>query len=47
MINGTAPVEAPAPVRRGPAVASAPEAVSDGFTVSSLGSDSALGYSSR
>ena len=51
MINGTAPAEAPppatAPVRRGPAVASAPEAVSDGFTVSSLGSDSALGYSSR
>ncbi len=51
MINGTAPAEAPppapAPVRRGPAVASAPEAVSDGFTVSSLGSDSALGYSAR
>ena len=51
MINGTAPAEAPpptpAPVRRGPAVASAPEAVSDGFTVSSLGSNSTLGYSSR
>lgn len=51
MINGTAPAEsplpAPAPARRGPAVASAPAPVSDGFTVSSLGSDSALGYSSR
>ncbi len=53
MINGTAPAEAPAPAplpapaRRGPAVAGAPAPVSDGitFTVSSLGSDSALGYS--
>ncbi len=47
MINGTAPTEAlpPAPARRGPAVASAPDPVSGGFTVSSLGSDSALGYS--
>lgn len=55
MINGTAPAEAPmpspvpapAPVRRGPAVASGPNAVLDGFTVSSLGGDSALGYSSH
>ena len=49
MINGTAPAETPlpAPARRGPAVASAPAPVSDGFTVSSLGSDSALGYSAR
>jgi hypothetical protein len=51
MINGTAPAEsplpAPAPARRGPAVASATAPASDGFTVSSLGSDSALGYSSR
>ena len=51
MINGTAPAEAPlpapAPARRGPAVASAPAPVSDGFTVSSLGGDSALGYSGR
>ena len=47
MINGTAPTEAlpPAPARRGPAVASAPAAVSGGFAVSSLGSDSALSYS--
>jgi hypothetical protein len=48
MINGTvpeAPPPAPAPARRGPAVASGPTAVSDGFTVSSLGSDGALGYS--
>ena len=49
MINGTTPPEAPAPApdRRGPAVASGPAAVSDGFTVSALGSDRALGYSSR
>ncbi len=50
MINGTAPAEAPpapTPSRRGPAVATAPAPLSDGFTVSSLGSDSALAYSSR
>jgi hypothetical protein len=53
MINGTAPAEAPppapAPGRRGPAVAGAelPSLVSDGFTVGALGSDSALGYSAR
>ncbi|MDP1585480.1 MAG: hypothetical protein Q8M18_18835 [Bradyrhizobium sp.] len=53
MINGTAPAEAPLPAptpvpgRRGPAVASGPAPVSDGFTVSSLGSDSALSYSAR
>ncbi|MDP3692360.1 hypothetical protein [Bradyrhizobium sp.] len=51
MINGTAPAEAPppapAPARRGPAVASGPAAAVDGFTVSALGSDSALGYSAR
>ena len=51
MINGTAPAEAPlpapAPGRRGPAVASGPAPVPDGFTVSSLGSDGALSYSGR
>jgi hypothetical protein len=49
MINGTAPSEAPAPapVRRGPAVASGPAPVSDVFTVSSLASERALGYSAR
>jgi hypothetical protein len=51
MINGTAPAEAPlpapAPSRRGPAVASTPVPISDGFTVSSLGGGSALGYSAR
>ncbi|MES2196400.1 MAG: hypothetical protein V4517_18420 [Pseudomonadota bacterium] len=50
MINGTAPAEAPpapTPSRRGPAVATAPAPLSDGFTVSSLGNDSALAYSSR
>jgi len=48
MINGTAPEApppAPAPARRGPAVANVPGPVSDGFTVSSLGSESALSYS--
>ena len=47
MINGTAPPEAspPAPVRRGPAVASGPAAVSEEITVSALGGDRALGYS--
>jgi hypothetical protein len=46
MINGTAPeAPAPAPARRGPAVASGPAAVSDGFTVSALGGDRALSYS--
>jgi hypothetical protein len=45
MINGTAPVQTPAPGLRGPAVASAPAPVSDGFTVSSLGNDGALSYS--
>jgi len=50
MINGTAPEApqpAPAPGRRGPAVASVPAAVSDGFAVSSLGGDRALSYSAR
>jgi len=49
MINGPAPVEAPplAPALRGPAMVSAPAPVSQGFTVSALGSDSALGYSRR
>lgn len=43
MINGPAPAEAPplAPARRGPAVASGPAPVSEGFTVS------ALSYSGR
>jgi hypothetical protein len=48
MINGTAPEApppAPGPARRGPAVANGPATVSDGFTVSSLGSDRALSYS--
>ncbi len=47
MINGTAPPEAPAPapVRRGPAVASGPAAVSEEITVSALDGDRALGYS--
>ena len=51
MINGTAPAEAspppPSPARRGPAVAIAPTPVLDGFAVSSLESDSVLGYSGR
>jgi hypothetical protein len=48
MINGTAPEApppAPAPVRRGPAVASGPAAVSDEITVSALDGDRALSYS--
>jgi hypothetical protein len=49
MINGTAPAEtppaAPAPGRRGPAVASAP--APDAFRVSSLGGNGTLGYSGR
>ena len=51
MINGTAPADAPSPApapapgRRGPAIASAPAAVSEVFTLSSLGSDRALSYS--
>src|SRR6187431_1684904 len=49
MINGPAPVEAPppAPALRGPAMASAPAPVSQGFADSALGSDSALAYSPR
>ncbi|WP_291863271.1 hypothetical protein [Bradyrhizobium sp.] len=51
MVNGTAPAEAPppvpAPARRGPAVASAPAPVSQGFTVSALGSEGALSFSGR
>jgi hypothetical protein len=43
MING--PAEAPA--WRGPAIASAGAAVSEGFAVSALGSGSALSYSGR
>ncbi len=47
MINGTAPPEAPAPapVRRGPAVASGPAAVAEEIRVRALGGDPALGYS--
>jgi hypothetical protein len=46
MINGpeTPP---PAPSRRGPAIASAAATVSEGFTVSALGSGTALSYSDR
>ena len=53
MINGTGPVEAPppapAPGRRGPAVAATetPAAGADGFTLSALGSDSALSFGAR
>jgi len=50
MINGTAPEASPpvpAPTLRGPAVASGPAAVSDGFAVSALGADRALSYSER
>ena len=44
MINGTAPEQpAPAPARRGPAVA----AVLDGFTVSAVAGNRALSYSAR
>ena len=48
MINGPAPVEAPplAPALRGPAMASAPAPVSQGFAVSALGSEGALGSDS-
>ena len=53
MINGTAPADepppAPAPGRRGPAVASAEQPVpaSDKFSVSALGGGSALGYTAH
>ena len=47
MINGTAPAEtpspAPAPGLRGPAVASAPAPVLEGFAVSTLGNASPIG----
>ncbi len=48
MINGTAPAQpAPAPARRGPAVASGLAAVLDGFTVSAVAGNRALSYSAR
>ena len=51
MINGTAPAEtppaAPAPARRGPAVAAAPAPAPDAFRGSSLGGESAPSYSGR